>query len=398
MKFAFFGYPHIGGTYSVFRYLRTGLAGAGIELRWLGCSPNARAAADSPMFRTDRDYGDTIGRPDDDDHTRMRAMVTAIEGGFDGVFVNVLADPVQTNAVRYIDPGILRIMIVHNITPGTYAAARAVRDHVHATVGVSPRIQVDLVRRYGFDRSWTVTIPNGIDTAGLVLARPERTSKGLRVLYLGRVEDQAKGVLWLPRIFSELPPSITLTVAGDGPDLARLKARCVSLGSRVQFRGAVAPSMIGKLLAEHDVLLMPSRFEGLGLTLVEAMAAGCVPVASHIQGVTDLSVEHGVNGFLFPVGDSRSAARAIIRLAEDGAGRAEMAARARRKARDHFGIGLMAERYRDLIDSLRYSQPAIAPSLDLAGWRLPWGLRPGLRTYLPTSLKNAIRTLRERQA
>ncbi|MGF6232005.1 glycosyltransferase involved in cell wall biosynthesis [Inquilinus ginsengisoli] len=398
MKLAYFGFPHIGGTYSVFRHLRTGLAGAGIELRWLGCGPNAHAAADSPMFRTERDHGNTVGRPDDDDHARMRAMVRAIEDGFHGVFVNVLADPVQTNAVRYLDPRITRIMIVHNITPGTYAAARAIRDHVHATVGVSPRIKTDLVHRYGFDRGWTVAIPNGIDTAGLALARPERSSKSLRVLYLGRVEDQAKGVLWLPRIFRKLPASITLTVAGDGPDLARLKAQCASLGGRVQFRGAVAPSMIGKLLAEHDVLLMPSRFEGLGLTLVEAMAAGCVPVASYIQGVTDLSVEHGVNGFLFPVGDSRSAARAIVRLAEDEAGRAEMAARASRKARDHFGIGLMTERYRDLIDSLRYSQPVIAPSLDLAEWRLPSGLRPGLRTYLPTPLKNAIRMLRERQA
>jgi glycosyltransferase involved in cell wall biosynthesis len=398
MKLAYFGFPHIGGTYSVFRHLRTGLAGAGIELRWLGCGPNAHAAADSPMFRTEMHHGSTVGRPGDDDAARTRAMVAAIEDGFDGVFVNVLADRVQTNAVRYLDPRLLRIMIVHNITPGTYAAARAIRDHVHATVGVSPRIKVDLVRRYGFDRRWTVAIPNGIDTTGLALARPERSSKGLRLLYLGRVEDQAKGVFWLPRICRELPPSITLTVAGDGPDLLRLKARCKALGSRVQFRGAVAPSMIGKLLAEHDVLLMPSRFEGLGLTLVEAMAAGCVPVASHIQGVTDIVVEHGVDGCLFPVGDTRAAARAIVRLAEERATLTEMSARAGRKAHDHFGVGLMAERYRELIDGLRYSQPTIASSLDLAAWRLPAGLRPGLRTYLPTSLKNVLRTLRERRA
>lgn len=398
MKLAYFGYPQIGGTYSLFRHLRTGLAGADIELRWLGCGPNAHAAADNPMFRAERQHGNTVGRPDDDDTARTRAMVAAIEEGFDGVFVTVLADPVQTNAVRYLDPRIFRITIVVNITPGTYAAARAIRDHVHVTVGVAPRIQADLVRRYGFDRDRTVTIPIGIDIAGVVSARPERSSRSLRVLYLGRVEEQAKGVLWLPRICRDLPPSVTLTVAGDGPDLGRLKARCADLGSRVQFRGAVAPSVVGKLLAEHDVLLMPSRFEGFPVTLVEAMAAGCVPVASRIQGATDLAVEHGVNGFLFPVGDTRAAAQAIVRLAEDRSTLAAMSVRASHKARDHFGVGLMAERYRDLIDGLRYSQPAVAPPLGLAGWRLPSGLRPGIRTYLPTSLKNALRTLRERQA
>jgi glycosyltransferase involved in cell wall biosynthesis len=398
MKLAYFGFPHIGGTYSVFRHLRAGLAGAGIELRWLGCGPGAHAAAGSPMFRAEMEHGNTVGQPGDNDHACTRAMVAAIEEAFDGVFVNVLADRVQTNVVRYLDPRILRIMIVHNITPGTYAAAGAIRDHVHATVGVSPRIQADLVQRHGFKRNRTVTIPNGIDVAGIASARPARPPKRLRLLYLGRVEDQAKGVLWLPQICRDLPLSVTLTVAGDGPDLARLKSRCAGLGPRVQFRGAVAPGSVGKLLAEHDVLVMPSRFEGFPVTLVEAMAAGCVPVASHLQGVTDMAIEHEVNGFLFPVGDTKAAARAILRLAEDEAVLAEMSARASRKARDRFGVAVMAARYRDLIDGLRYSQPAVAPPLGLAGWRLPPGLRPGLRSYLPTPLKNAIRTLRERQA
>ncbi|MGO4126577.1 glycosyltransferase family 4 protein [Inquilinus sp. YAF38] len=398
MRLAYFGFPHIGGTYSVFRHLRAGLAGAGIELRWLGCGPKAHAAADNPMFRAEMALGSTVGRPEDSDYARTQAMVTAIEAEFDGVFVNVLADRVQTNAVRYLDPRILRIMVVHNITPGTYAAARAIRDHVHATVGVSARIQADLVQRYGFHRDRTVTIPNGIDVAEVAAQRPARSQWGLRLLYLGRVEDQAKGVFWLPRICRDLPSSVTLTVAGDGPDLARLKSRCAGLGRRVRFRGAVPPAHVGTLLAEHDVLLMPSRFEGFPVTLVEAMAAGCVPVASRLQGVTDMAIEDGVNGFLFSIGDTRGAARAIVRLAEDRAFLVAASARASRKAREQFGVSLMAERYRDLIDGLRYSQPTVAPPLGLAGWRLPPGLRPGIRTYLPISLKNALRTLRERQA
>jgi glycosyltransferase involved in cell wall biosynthesis len=399
MKFAYFGFPHLGGTYSVFRHLHTGLGPAGIDLRWLGCGPGAHAALSSPAFRAEGERGGVAGRRDDDDRTSARAMVDAIEGGgFDGVFVNVCADRVQTNVVRYLSAHIARVMIVHNITPGTYAAARTIRDHVHATVGVSDRIRTDLVARHGFAQDRTVVIPNGIDAAGMIPDDRARHGADLRLLYLGRVEDQAKGVFWLPRILRDAPESMTLTIAGDGPDLARLKQRFAGLESRVRFLGAVRPAAVGALLADHDVLLMPSRFEGFPVTLVEAMTAGCVPVASLIRGVTDMAIRDGENGFLFPVGDTAAAAGALARLAQDPSALPRLSAAASHTARDRFGVALMADRYRELLEDLAQGLPAVAAPLDLARWRFPPGLRPGLRTYLPTFIKNSVRTLRERQA
>lgn len=399
MKLAYFGFPHIGGTYSVFRHLHAGLAPAGIDLRWLGHGPAAHGAAVSPAFRAERDRGAVVGRPGDDDRAGARATIEAIEGGgFDGVFVNVCADRVQTNCVRYLSPRILRVMIVHNITPGTYAAARSIRDHVHATVGVSERIRADLVSHHGFDAGRTEVIPNGIEATGIVRGGHRGAGGPPRLLYLGRIEDQAKGVFWLPRILRDVPEPATLTVAGDGPDLARLKQGCDGLGGRIRFRGAVAPDSVGALLAEHDVLIMPSRFEGFPVTMVEAMTAGCVPVASLIRGVTDMAIRDGQNGRLFPVGDVKAAARAVTELAQDSAALARMSERARQSARDLFGVDLMARRYRDLLDRLTGARPAVAAPLDLARWSFPAGLRDGFRTYLPTSVKNSLRTLRERYA
>jgi glycosyltransferase involved in cell wall biosynthesis len=399
MKFAYFCFPHLGGTYSVFRHLHAGLSPAGIDVQWLGCGPGAHAALASPAFQAEGMRGSVAGRRDDDDKASARAMIDAIEGGgYDGVFVNVCADRVQTNVVRYLSPDIARVMIVHNITPGTYAAARTIRDHVHATVGVSERIRADLTAHHGFDRDRTVVIPNGIEATGIAGADRQPRIAGLRLLYLGRVEDQAKGVFWLPRILREAPDGVTLTVAGDGPDLARLKQRCADLGSRIRFTGAVAPDAVGALLADHDALIMPSRFEGFPVTLVEAMTAGCVPVASLLRGVTDMAIRDGENGRLFPVGDTAAAAACLAELLRDPAALARMSARASLTARDQFGVGLMAERYRDLLEGLARTRPAVAAPLDLARWRFPPGLRPGLRTYLPTFVKNSVRTLRERQA
>ncbi|WP_342241916.1 glycosyltransferase family 4 protein [Inquilinus sp. OTU3971] len=399
MRFAYFGFPHIGGTYSVFRHLHAGLAPHGIDLRWLGYGPAAHRAANGAYFRSQQDLGLVAGRPDDDDRAGTEAMIEAIEReGFDGVFVNVAADRVQTNCIRYLPSRILRVMIVHNITPGTYAAALAIRDHVHATVGVSDRIRADLVSRHGFDDGRTMVIPNGIEAADVARSPRGGGEEALRLLFLGRIDDQAKGVLWLPRILQEIPDPVTLTVTGDGPDFARFKRSCDGTAGFVRCLGAVAPTSVGALLAEHDVLIMPSRFEGFPVTLVEAMAAGCVPVASLLRGVTDMAVQDGRNGRLFPVGDVKAAAQAVIGLARDRAALARMSGQASATARELFGVGLMADRYRALLDRVAEARPAIAAPIDLARWRFPPGLRDGLRTYLPTPVKNGLRMLRERYA
>lgn len=394
MKFAYFVTPHTGGTYSLFRYLRRGLAPRGIDVEWLGMANEG--AAREPVPTAERSCGTMVGAPGGaTDAARARALLAALsDGGYDGVFVNVLADRVQMNIARYLPRGLFRIMIVHNITPGTYAAAHAIRDHVHATVGVSERCGADLVHRFGFSRRRTVTIPNAVDIAALGrIVRPARPKDRLRLIFLGRVEDTAKGVFWLPRILKDLP-SAALTVAGDGPDLDRLKARLSGMPAR--FLGKVAASDIPPLLAAHDVLVMPSRFEGLSLTLVEAMAAGCVPVASCIRGVTDTVVEHGADGLLFPVGDWRAARRHLALLGGNRALLEAMSRRARAKAGDVFNAGRMAADYARLIEGLCGAPPEIAAPLPMADWAYPAGMRPALRTLLPAPVKNFLREARER--
>jgi glycosyltransferase involved in cell wall biosynthesis len=397
-KWAYFGFPHLGGTFTVYRHLREGLAAAGVELRWLGAGAAASQALRDPAWAHERVHGDAVGSATSHDHQkRALALVRAVEmGAYNGVFINVLTSRAEMNAARYLRPEILRIMIVHNITPGTYAAAEAIRDHVHTTVGVSPRICNDLVRWHGFSLDRCKAIPNAVN-AEIASNLPERrVSPGhLRLIYLGRIEDAAKGVFWLPRILARLEPSVTLTIAGDGPDLAALQKRCFGLDGRTQFLGAVPVDSIPVLLGQHDVLIAPSRFEGFCLTLTEAMAAGCVPVASRIKGVTDTIIDHGRSGFLFPVGDIDEAAQAIRQLSDTSLLR-NMSAAAGTVVRERFSVDKMASRYLDVMESIHAMPPAIAPSLDPEKWDVPLGFRRGLRSYLPAPLKNILRAMRER--
>lgn len=402
IKFAYFGFPHIGGTWTVFTSLRSGLRVHGIEVRWLGVGPEAQAAYDNSHWVHERADGVVIEPQATDEAAQGKALVEYLDhsGEFDGVFVNVLASRVQTNAIRYLNPRIKCIMIVHNITPGTYAAARVIRNHVHAAVGVSPRIRKDLVHQLGFDAMRTVAISNAVDFTAFANEKvPKPEGAPLRLLSLGRLSDTDKGVFWLPQILHHLKDiPVQLTIVGDGPDRVELESRCLPFGNRVRFVGRVSPAEVPAVLAEHDVFLFPSRFEGLGLSLVEAMAAGCVPVATQIKDVTDFVVKHGKTGFLFPMGNTREAAAAVRQLADKPGRLSEMSAAARSQNPERFSIPIMAEQYVSLLGAVMKQSPAVSRKLSVIDWAYPSGLRAGLRSHLPDGLKNMLRLMRERIA
>jgi glycosyltransferase involved in cell wall biosynthesis len=291
---------------------------------------------------------------------------------------------------------LFRVLVVHSITPGTYEYARAVRDHCHATVAVSPRIRDDLVRRHGFRDDAVSMVPNGVELAGREVRRDAR-GPGLKVLVLGRVEHEAKGVLDVPKIATLLRDTAsTFTIAGDGPDLARLQRACEPFRQRVALLGRVSPGDVPGLLARHDVLLLPSRFEGFPLALIEAMAFGCVPVASLISGVTNFVVEHGKTGLLFPVGSVKAAAAALQTLSADRELLDRMSVAGATIARRDFDAAVMARKYAELLRGLCVQRPPIAPPLDIGAWQYPSELRPSWRSSLPRPVKNVLRIIRER--
>lgn len=392
LKVAFIGHPALGGIGTVLRELRRGLAAHGIDVSWIGMGAPDGSDPDGAQG------GVAIPRAAGGEGRQGLALLDELErGGYDAVIVNVLAEAVATNAMRYLSRRVPRLLIVHNITPGTYGAARAIRDHVHATVAISPRIRDDLVAMFGFAPERVVTLPSGIATERFTaVARPARSAT-LRILSLGRIEDAAKGVLWLPAILGRLADlPVTLTVAGDGPDRQHLERALAPFGPRVDMLGAVAPEAVPALVGRHDVFLMPSRYEGQGLALVEAMAAGCVPLVSRIAGVTDFVVEDGVSGFLFPVGDVAAAAAQLRRLTREPELLARCSTAARAAAAGRFTTGGMAAGYARLLAEIIDRPCAIAEPLDRAAWVMERRLRPGLRTYLPRPVKNGLRLIRER--
>jgi len=214
-------------------------------------------------------------------------------------------------------------------------------------------------------REQFVAIPSGVPTAALRAQAPARAGARAR---LGFAEDDfvivgvgrlvyVKGfellVAALPRVLGRIPGARVFLV-GDGPDRAALQAQAARLGvaRRVVLAGAVNGTMGGLLeyLAAADVCAAPSRNEGMGRALVEAMALGLPVVGAAVGGVPDV-VGPDEAGRLVPAEDVRALAAALIELGQDALLRQKLGEAARTRA-ERFSTAVADARLLDLYAEL----------------------------------------------
>jgi len=123
-------------------------------------------------------------------------------------------------------------------------------------------------------------------------------------LFVG-VVSRAKGVDLLLDAFKVLNiPGKILRIVGSGPVQDQPP---ISLRNQVQFEGFVPHSKLSQEYLTSDVLVLPSRFDGFGMVVTEAMACGLPVIVSSAVGAADL-VEHGRNGWIFQSENSQQLA------------------------------------------------------------------------------------------
>lgn len=189
-------------------------------------------------------------------------------------------------------------------------------------------------------------IHNGIDVRRF--AAPSTTRKAMRealgfsetdcVLIMVARFHPGKGhrvVLEAMRRLLPLHPQLKLICLGEGAAEAKLRSECEASGLMHNVRFLGYQPNVPEWLAAADVNVLPSFYEGLPLTVLEAMAAGLPTVASKVGGIPE-AIEDGVSGFLVPPGDPEKLARAISILAGDAAVRNRMGNAARTRAARSF--------------------------------------------------------------
>lgn len=159
-----------------------------------------------------------------------------------------------------------------------------------------------------------------------------------------------KGVSYGLRAFARAAdpfPNAQLVIIGDGElraDLER-EAQALNLAHRAHFLGWQPDA--ARLMAGFDVFLMPSLWEGFGLTLLEAMAARLPVVASRVSAIPEIVID-GETGYLAPPRDVDSLVEHLSVLLSDSALRTKMGEAGFARLRDQFSVERMAARTVDV--------------------------------------------------
>lgn len=208
-----------------------------------------------------------------------------------------------------------------------------------AHIAVGDRAAREVERFAGLRPGTIRTIHNGVPD--LALEPLPRSVSGPVAGTIGRL-DRQKGYDVLLRSVAHVP-TLHLVLVGDGPERAALEALAQSLGiaERVHFEGWREDAR--RYLTTFDLFVLPSRFEGFPLSIVEAMLAGLPVVASDVGSVAEAVVD-GVTGRLVAADDVGELTAALTDLGGEGAIRDRMGLAGRERAQG-FTAAAMARAY-----------------------------------------------------
>jgi glycosyltransferase involved in cell wall biosynthesis len=224
----------------------------------------------------------------------------------------------------------------------------------------SEAVRRSVRRRIGGEKEQFIVIPFGVETNrfGNVVFLPDAAlglQEGLPVIgTVCRLVEPKKGLRFLLEAMAHLEresgkPVCQLLIVGEGPAERALRSLSEQLGiaSRVIFSGMRRD--IPQLLSLMEIFVLPSLYEGFGIAILEAMAAGKPVVASTVGGIPEFVVP-GESGLLVPPGDSVALAAAIRQLLAQPEQAKAMGGRGQEHVRKHYSMESVVRQHEQLYE------------------------------------------------
>ena len=262
-----------------------------------------------------------------------------------------------------------RILEVHDpphsrrLQPWNYMAERIMLRRLGYTALVHSRdVHEGVARDARIPEDQIAYIPLGIDTAAF--ASPSTSPSAWRaangipansrvVLYVARVAPTKNVPLYLEvaNVVLNQDPEAYFLMIGTGSQLEIVSRSPIALANPERIRFLGRRFDLVDALHASDVFLTTSNYEGFGLAVVEAMAAGKPVVTTACGGVVDI-VRHGVTGFVAPVGHKDALAESTLRLLGDGSLRERLGQAGLARARGVYEIDTMVRRLEEFYRKL----------------------------------------------
>ena len=357
--FAFGSVPKDGGTFTFYRNLRPPLLEYGIDMRCVAVGKEQAELWEEAYA----DEGCVLLAPGTRD-VKKQAMAFAewCEQERTDVVTGINSEAILSSLPHL--PERIRVMSrCASAFDHGYRITLSCAGRLSRIVATTPRLERGLINDYGADASRLRLIPNGIapEPFEAAASSPRGHETLLRLGFLSRLHSY-KGVFHLPQIVRELNRmgiAFRLRIAGKGKHRSIIEREMRSEVGRkqVEFIGAILPKQVPSFLAETDVFLFTSHFEGCPNVLLEAIMAGCVPVSWLIEGITDFIIEDGKTGFISTMGDCREFAQKIAILSNNRDLLQSMSTAASRAGRERFSHRTSAAAYAKLIEEVMSEPP-----------------------------------------
>lgn len=214
-------------------------------------------------------------------------------------------------------------------------------------VGVSRRVVEEIGPRNRYPRP----LPGGVANGFFDCERKPRESGGcFRIAAVGRLSVEKDWPTLIESV-AQLPADVCARTVvdfyGSGPLQPELEALAARRGVQTVFHGHVDRAALVSALAVSDLAVLPSRFEGLGLSALECMAAGVPTITSDFPAASEF-IEHGVTGHIFPMGNASALAQLVVWHVESPAASEAIAHAGRKYGRQHFSEEIAYLPYLDL--------------------------------------------------
>lgn len=210
------------------------------------------------------------------------------------------------------------------------------------------------------------TVWNGIDVARFRYTGPTAGGPAVVVARLAPEKDLDTLLRATVSIVAQ-DPTFRLQIVGDGPCLPEVRRQVEQLQLTGQVQVLGERRDVPAILQAASVFVLPSKTEGISLTLLEAMASGLPVIATRVGGNPEV-VQQGRTGWLVPAGDAEQLAAVLQGVRRDPAAAYRMGQAGRRRVEEHFNVVRMVHDYEDLYREVLDAAPRL-------GSQLAWAAR-----------------------
>ena len=241
--------------------------------------------------------------------------------------LNFILKKIDPDIVHLHDPGIYKYILLnyyrrkscvtaHDVCVFPFCNSLKSIKHIFA---ISNVVKKDIMQKIHLD---STVVLNGIKIDSFKCLK-NKPSSLFKMVVISRLLHEKKGqdilIKALKIVYDKGFENFSLDIIGEGPSKSFLEKLVLDNGldSKITFLGNKSQDYIFAHLCEYDLSVQPSRYEGFGLTVVEAMAAKVPVLVSANEGPLEI-IDNGKYGFYFKNGDVEDCAKMIIKILSNG--------------------------------------------------------------------------------